>query len=521
MSFRLKKPNIKVVGITIILFLILISFILSGVTSYFVDKTQTVATIGDKEISSQELNFALSQKKQAILASKSGPAVEALINSTQFSDIILNDLIRKALISQELESLGVVVTRSSVKQFILQSGIFRNGEKTFDPMTFKQYLFQTGQDEDEFILSQIKNFESRIFEDYLSILQYKDLTSLATNLAKTKSRKYDILFKSFEPKHLSNNEKNYTEEELLSFYNENKNNFIEPESREIVYFDVSKYIDKTSQYSIPESEIMNVYSQNYLKNGKTQKLEDVKETIKKDLLKRKRCSIISAFVDGIDSQINTGKSVKEIITAISETELKQITISKNFDPEKHGINFDLTQKFIATNDTNYGEIFRLKSEEDSCHYFVYQAQKIQKERIKSFDEVRGLVISSFLAKKALAAAKEEASKFAFEISEKQNFSEMQKVQISFDTTDFDKNIIHTIFNSKPQIVHEPIFDSKTNSYIVFKTESFTQNQEPTQSEIEKVKKSISEYTKEELNREYFDYLNIKFNVKKYIAQEEK
>jgi len=143
----------------IILGLILLSFGVWGISGLFVGHGQQVlvAKVGKVEISKQYLLHEVQRRLQTAnreLKNTSLTLEQAI--KLGIPAKILDDLIRKILIEQELNSLHLTVTEGTLSSMIFSDPTFKNEKGRFDGEKFKKMLANNGLTEAQYMAHRVK-----------------------------------------------------------------------------------------------------------------------------------------------------------------------------------------------------------------------------------------------------------------------------------------------------------------------------------------------------------------------------
>ena len=121
--------------------LIIPPFALFGIDTYFRDggRAQTVAKVGDYEISEQEFSQALRDRQDALRNMSGGRVDPALLESAEQRSAVLDNLVRqRVLIAHALRS-GLTVTPDQLRAYISAAPVFQeNGQ--FSRERYQQFL---------------------------------------------------------------------------------------------------------------------------------------------------------------------------------------------------------------------------------------------------------------------------------------------------------------------------------------------------------------------------------------------
>ena len=135
----------------IFLTIIALSFVVWGVGDVFRgDSATTAADAGDISISYEQLQLAYS-RETATLA-QSGVAVEPGSELADvLLDVVLNQLIDRALLDQEADAHGITISQQTVADAIAANPAFHNQSGQFDPGLFPMVLANLGMSEGMYV----------------------------------------------------------------------------------------------------------------------------------------------------------------------------------------------------------------------------------------------------------------------------------------------------------------------------------------------------------------------------------
>ena len=110
--------------------------------------TRTIATVGSKKITFLEFGEALGQ---ALMAFRGAERADLERIKEQLKPEVLNKLLRNALIDQEADNLGLVVTDAQVRDAIRATKEFQDEDGEFDKDRFHWMLRSTGVSEKRYV----------------------------------------------------------------------------------------------------------------------------------------------------------------------------------------------------------------------------------------------------------------------------------------------------------------------------------------------------------------------------------
>jgi peptidyl-prolyl cis-trans isomerase D len=146
--------------IQVVLAIVLLPFAFFGVDSYFRDRTsgQTVAKVGDYEISEQEFQNALRERQEQLRNMAGGRIDPSVLDSAELRFSVLEMLVRqRVLIGQAVRS-GMTITPDELRGYITQAPAFQEDGK-FSLARYEQLLKGRGETP--------TMFENRVRQDLL------------------------------------------------------------------------------------------------------------------------------------------------------------------------------------------------------------------------------------------------------------------------------------------------------------------------------------------------------------------
>lgn len=245
-----------------LLSLIVISFLFFGIIEFLFDGSlgnKKIAKIGSSIITQRDFEANL-KLKQSYIFSQFGGAISAeYLNSQEFKNFILQDLINQFLISQELQKkYNIKITKSLIKKVIEQDSTFEVGGK-FSPAILHQYLENRNISVQEYYKETKATLEYRLLMGSMAKLNFLPTnTQKLINALKKQTRDIDILSIS------SVSLPQVSDDEVIKFYEKNKARFVIPESRIVKIFDIKQYIKNTADISVKPQDIAAFYNTKYL-----------------------------------------------------------------------------------------------------------------------------------------------------------------------------------------------------------------------------------------------------------------
>ena len=138
--FDLVQRNKRI--IQIVLAIVLLPFAFFGVDSYFRDSAtgQTVAKVGDTEISEQEFQQALRERQEQLREMSGGRIDPSLLDSTELRVSVVETLIRRRVLLHHALRSGMTVNLDNIRAYIQQAPAFQGEDGKFSLARYEQIL---------------------------------------------------------------------------------------------------------------------------------------------------------------------------------------------------------------------------------------------------------------------------------------------------------------------------------------------------------------------------------------------
>lgn len=283
--------------------LISIPFALWGVNSYITGASEVVvATVNGEKISQSEFQKSLQQYRDRMrqaLADKFDPSQ---IDNAETKQQILDNLIQQKLLLAASETLGQRISDEQINQIIRTTDAFHvNGE--FDSQRYKMQLQRAGYSP--------AAYEAQVRLDLLSqqLTGSIDATAITTdyavnNLLRLEKQQRTIEYGTVDVTPFKE-QVTISDEEMVLFYQDNKDEFISPERMSVDYVELS-IADLTQQVIFDEAEIEQYYIDNesqFMSPGQRQASHILIEGEEIDAL---------AKMDTIQNKLDTGASFEQL-----------------------------------------------------------------------------------------------------------------------------------------------------------------------------------------------------------------
>lgn len=243
----------------VILALVLIPFALFGIDSYLnqAGNNLSIAKVDGYKIALPEYNRAIENVRNRIMSE--GKKVDpAMFDSFEFKESVVDGLITKQLINNDIKKSQFKITDQQLSQYIIGMPDFQKDGK------FSQELYDKVLQNNQL---NPKKFEESIRNDLL-IQQVRDglqkLTfippSNLTETLKATSQQREVTIAEFKTKEYVG-KVNISEKDMQAFYEQNKSKFLAPEQvkAEFVVFSLASII---TSITVTEDEVKTFYKTN-------------------------------------------------------------------------------------------------------------------------------------------------------------------------------------------------------------------------------------------------------------------
>ncbi len=259
--------------VKIILGLIIFSFVFAGVGSYLVGGSQPLAAkVGEREITRNDFEQVY-QNERNRMQSQLGEYFSTLLGDPayveQFRKSVLDRMVNDALLDNQAQNLGLRVSDEQIRQAIISMPQFQKDGK-FDEEIYNISLRRAGFSSDSFAeyLRQdlVRNQLILALESTEFTLDNEVQAQGALEAQQREIRTVTLDTAEFAKK------ATVTDEEIQTYYDENKQQFVRPEQVKVSYIELSGNALK-EQAPITDEEIQTYYNQNKDKYSTQEKRE--------------------------------------------------------------------------------------------------------------------------------------------------------------------------------------------------------------------------------------------------------
>ena len=351
----------------IIFGIIIVSFILTGVSGYLIGGGNNYAAkVNDQEISRGQFENAFNSERNRMQQQLGDQYSELAANEGYMKTLrqqVLNRLIDEALLDQYARELKLGISDEQVKQAIFATPAFQVDGK-FDNSRYNGILNQMGMTADQYAQALRNQLTTQQLingvagTDFMLKGETDELAALVAQQRVVREATIDVnALAAKQP---------VTEQEIASYYEQNKNNFMTPEQFRVSYI---KLDAATMQQPVSDADIQSYYDQTKTEDDAKAVLDELnKGGDFAALAKEKSADIISA---------RNGGDMGWLEDATIPDELKNAGLKEK--GQLSGV---------------------IKS---SVGFLIVRLDDIQPAKVKSLDEVRDDIAAKVKHEKALDA----------------------------------------------------------------------------------------------------------------------
>lgn len=439
------KSNIPKIVLGTLMTLLILSFAIWGTEDLIggSKKQTTVASVGKIDVSSKEF-LSLYTRQTEEIRKLLGSSLD-IKRGREFGyvDRALSSLINRALFNNQASDLGLSVSDLNVKDRIIRDDSFKDDLGQFSELIFRQLISESGYTEDRYVEGTRQDLaRDQMVETLRSSFILPNIISKNIGSYNLEERSVNyFIIKSSEQPH-----GNFQDDEISSFYNNNKEEFKTEEFRDVetLLLDAKKFAENTT---VTEEEITILYEERKESLIKPER-RYLKQILVQDQTKSKK--IYSELINGFDfsevaknlanlddSDIDLGWNTK--------TELPEDIIDQVFSKKKGSITEPIKSSF---------------------GWHILKIIDVEEKKEFTFDDVKNKFRNELLIEKGKEAVYDlqdeiedslAAGESLKEISEKLEVKLIKAYKINKDGIDSegkknadyqDSRILRTVFNQK-------------------------------------------------------------------------
>ncbi|WP_144838255.1 peptidylprolyl isomerase [Leclercia adecarboxylata] len=243
----------------IIFGIIIVSFILTGVSGYLIGGSANYAAkVNDQEISRGQFENAFAGERNRMQQQLGDQFSELAANEGYMKNLrqqTLNRLIDEALLDQYAREIGLSISDDQVKKAIFSTPAFQNNGK-FDNTRYNAIVNQMGMTPDQYAqalrnqLTTQQLINAVVGTDFMLKGEADELATLVSQQRVVREATFDV--NALAAKQQA------SDEEVKSYYEQNKNNFTSPEQFRVSYIK----LDAAAMHeNATDAEIQTYYDQ--------------------------------------------------------------------------------------------------------------------------------------------------------------------------------------------------------------------------------------------------------------------
>ncbi|WCR56448.1 MAG: Peptidyl-prolyl cis-trans isomerase D [Rickettsia asembonensis] len=409
-----------------------------------------------KNISQEDFLRAKSLEINAISKQIGTSLTDEEIAQLNIDNRILKRLVYDNVLDYLVGYYDLDLSDDTVKILVKESPVFKNEQGVFDIKIFKTYFRNSYMDEEKYLLNfkekALKNIFVGIFVESFYVPK-----AMTDNIVDYMAEKREVELVQID---LQNKLKDLqistpTDQQLKDFYQDNKTSFEVPEKRSFSYI---KANIKDLKVSVTQDELLEFYNENKDEFG-DQSFEAVQKQLQ-DLLKAQKIDILNIeFAKKLEDETAAGSSLVEIaekyklpiqnVNYISYAELiEDKIIAENADSI-----FELSE----------GELSYPIEAEDKSYLILVELKSIQPAKIPEFDAIKEQVNKAWIKRNIadvnLKIIKDLAKEYN---SDQESIKELKTTGIKISKKSYIRSEMENDLTLTPEILLS-IFNTKIGS----------------------------------------------------------
>ena len=247
------------VVLKIIFGIIIVSFILTGVSSYLIGGNNTYAAkVNGQEIGRSQFENAVASERNRMQQQLGDRFSELAANENYMKTLrqqVLNRLIDEALLDQYAKHLGLAISDQQVKQAIFETPAFQSNGK-FDNDRFNGIVNQMGMSADQYAQALRNQLETQQLINAIVGTDFM-LPGETEQLAALVSQQRVVREATINVDALATKQQ-VSDQEINSYYEQHKHEFVSPEQFRVSYI---KLDAAAMQETASDSDIQSYYDQ--------------------------------------------------------------------------------------------------------------------------------------------------------------------------------------------------------------------------------------------------------------------
>ena len=439
------KSNIPKIVLGTLMTLLILSFAIWGTEDLIggSKKQTTVASVGKIDVSSKEF-LSLYTRQTEEIRKLLGSSLD-IKRGREFGyvDRALSSLINRALFNNQASDLGLSVSDLNVKDRIIRDDSFKDDLGQFSELIFRQLISESGYTEDRYVEGTRQDLaRDQMVETLRSSFILPNIISKNIGSYNLEERSVNyFIIKSSEQPH-----GNFKDDEIRSFYNNNKEEFKTEEFRDVetLLLDAKKFAENTT---VTEEEITILYEERKESLIKPER-RYLKQILVQDQTKSKK----------IHSELINGGDFSEVAKTLANLDDSDIDLGWNTKSE---LPEDIIDQVFSKKKGSITEPIK-----SSFGWHILKIIDVEEKKEFTFDDVKNKFRNELLIEKGKEAVYDlqdevedslAAGESLKEISEKLEVKLIEGYKINKDGIDSegkkneeyqDSRILRTVFNQK-------------------------------------------------------------------------
>ena len=334
-----------------------------------------VAIIGKQKITINEFYYQFQKKLNEFNQSLDEKLSEEEAHKQQITYLVLNEMVYGKMIQEFAENNSIYLSDNIIKKAIISIPQFHDADGNFNKILFDSSIISNFNNEAEFTNEISKIFlNNLLFESFTINAPFnKEISNLFYNY---ESETRNVLYFNIDDRLIKKSQ--YTEKDVLEFYNDNKNDYLISKKIETRFINVDSN-SFSALVDITEDEIEIFYNENI--DSYT-----INETREIEIINAKSIEQANKIIELFNNNIELTKYLNEEELIISK--LDNVKIG-DFDDEISSSIFNNPEGLILD-----------PVDIDGIGYFVVKINKIFPSKVISLDEEKNRIIEALNNEKA-------------------------------------------------------------------------------------------------------------------------
>ena len=396
-----------------------------------------VAIIGKQKITINEFYYQFQKKLNEFNQSLDEKLSEEEAHKQQITYLVLNEMVYGKMIQEFAENNSIYLSDNIIKKAIISIPQFHDADGNFNKILFDSSIISNFNNEAEFTNEISKIFlNNLLFESFTINAPFnKEISNLFYNY---ESETRNVLYFNIDDRLIKKSQ--YTEKDVLEFYNDNKNDYLISKKIETRFINVDSN-SFSALVDITEDEIEIFYNENI--DSYT-----INETREIEIINAKSIEQANKIIELFNNNIELTKYLNEEELIISKLDSVKIG---DFDDEISSSIFNNPEGLILD-----------PVDIDGIGYFVIKINKIFPSKVISLDEEKNRIIEALNNEKAYKLFLEN-----IELIEELNLTGLTLDEIS---TNFNLEIKNAYVEEFSSIINDEDYNVILNSDIGYQSD---------------------------------------------------